>query len=57
MKEWKRKTNANSKQSWNNKCRNSNCPDHITNWREGNCQLGINFRGCPIALKSKKYYS
>ena len=56
MKEWKTQTGANSNKSWNNKCTNINCPDYVNNYRVGNCGLGINFRGCDLANKSKKYF-
>jgi len=56
MKEWKTQTDANSNKSWNNKCTNYDCPEHVNNYQIGNCRLGINFRGCKIARKSKKYF-
>ena len=57
MKGWKSQTDANSNKSWNNKCSNRDCPDYITNWRVGNCYLGLNFRSCPKAIKYKKRFS
>ena len=57
MKEWKSQTGANSKKSWNNQCSNRDCPDYITSWRDGNCNLGKNFRGCPISIKFENYKS
>jgi hypothetical protein len=44
MKEWKRRGNS-SKNSCNG-CNAVNCPSHTNDWRNGNCEVGISFRGC-----------
>ncbi|MCP4987865.1 MAG: hypothetical protein GY928_17975 [Colwellia sp.] len=46
MKEWKIRGNSN-KNSGNN-CNATNCPNNNYNFKTGNCEHNINWRGCDL---------